>query len=103
MLARRLSRGRVSFLLTSEANKSGNAKGEGLPYWADVHLKMSKCTDAVVEMELDKTRRTGGEGPLGKYKRAVGRGLFLTEEELYGERPLRVVGGDNWDEERGEF
>lgn len=102
MLARRLSRGRVSFLLTSEANKSGNAKGEGLPYWADVHLKMSKCTDAVVEMELDKTRRTGGEGPLGKYKRAVGRGLFLTEEELYGERPRLVVGA-GWNGEGGEW
>jgi len=104
MLARRLSRGRVSFMLTSEANRSGNAKGEGLPYWADVHLKMRKLTDRVVEIDLDKTRRTGGEGPLGKHKRAVGRGRFLTEDELYGERPLRVVGGnEDWDERGEEF
>ncbi len=101
MLARRLSRGRVSFLITSEANKAGNAKGEGLPYWADVHLKLRKHSGVVVEMELDKTRRTGGEGPLGKFQRNVGRGLFLTEEELNGYRPLRVVNGDDsdWDDE----
>ncbi len=104
MLARRLSRGRVSFMLTSEANRAGNAKGEGLPYWADLHLKMGKRSDMVVEMDLDKTRRTGGEGPLGKHRRAVARGRFLTEEELYDGRPLRAVGGTDWAaQEEGEF
>ncbi len=101
MLSRRLSRGRVSWMITSEANKSGNAKGEGLPYWADVHLKLKKVKGVVVEMDLDKTRRTGGEGDLGKFQRNVGRGLFLTDEELNGYRPLRIVNGDDagWDDE----
>lgn len=89
MFSRRLSGGMVSFLVTSETNSKGNEKGEGLGYWADLVLKMKKETDNVVSMKLDKSRRTGGEGPMGKYFRKWNLGIF---ESAHAQPPLRVVG-----------
>jgi len=89
MFARRLSGGLASFLVTSETNKSGHAKGEALPFWADVYLRMKKETENVVSMTLDKSRRTAGEGPMGKYFRKWAQGVFESSHE---QPPLRVVG-----------
>jgi hypothetical protein len=91
MFARRLSRGDVSFLLTAETNKAGEAKGEGLQFWSDLYLKMKKKSNNVVEMRLDKTRRTPGEGDMGKYLRHWNSQTFRKAEAV--ERELRVVHG----------
>lgn len=98
MYSRRISRAAVSFLITTESNKRGESKGEQLPFWADVYLKMKKKRGNIVEMWLDKTRRTKGEGPLGKYYRVWHTGRFLHESALGDdEQPpqqyLRLVGG----------
>lgn len=85
MYARRESRGNCAFLITAESNKRGEAKGENLPYWADVVLKMKKTREKnVVEMTLDKSRRTRGEGKMGKYYRVWHAGEFRHEEEVFG-------------------
>lgn len=91
-LARRISEGDISFFITSETNKSGEVKGEALSYWADVYLKMKKVkhSEFVVEMILAKTRRTPGEGPMGKYLRRWDTGLY--EPDVFN-RKLKVVGG----------
>lgn len=92
MLARRLARGRVSFMLTTESNKRGESKGENLPFWSDQYLKMTKKSKNVVEFTLDKTRRTGGEGVMGQYVREWASGLFVPEHAAR-RAALRVVNG----------
>jgi hypothetical protein len=89
-LSRRISEGDVSFFITSETNKAGEVKGEALSYWSDVYLKMKKVkgSDFVVDMTLAKTRRTPGEGHMGKYLRRWDTGRY--EPDAYNE-PLRVV------------
>jgi len=85
MYARRESRGNCAFLITAESNKRGEAKGENLPYWADVVLKMKKTREKnVVEMVLDKSRRTKGEGKMGKYYRVWHTGEFKHADEVHG-------------------
>lgn len=93
MFARRVSRGDVSFLITSETNKRGESKGEQLPSWSDCYLKMVKKSENVVSMRLDKTRRTSGEGELGKFLRDWPTQTFLS----HSEPELRVVGGREYD------
>lgn len=95
-LARRISEGDISFFITSETNKAGEVKGEALSYWSDVYLKMKKVrgSEFVVDMTLAKTRRTPGEGPMGKYLRRWDLGRF--EPDVYTE-PLQVVGGTQYD------
>jgi len=90
MLARRISRGEASFLLTCESNKRGEAKAEQIPFWADVYLKMKKKSDNVVEMWLDKTRRTAGEGPMGKHVRTWMAQRFYLHSDI---PELRIVSG----------
>jgi predicted ATP-dependent serine protease len=67
MLARRMSQGDASFMITHESNKAGNAKGEVAEFWSDMVLKIKKVKKSAhcVTMRLDKTRRTGGEGDFG--------------------------------------
>jgi predicted ATP-dependent serine protease len=98
MLSRRMSMGDVSWLIVSETNKSGRAKGEGLPYWADVSLILKKCEDSqhVVDMVLDKSRRTPGEGELGKYYRSIPDGRFKRQ---FGRSSFHVVNGGDTQEE----
>lgn len=93
MLARRLSGGNVSFLITAETNKRGEAKGEALPFWSDCYLKLKKVkgSENVVEIILDKTRRTAGEGPMGKFLRNWQTGRF--ERDRGAAAPFRVVQG----------
>jgi len=74
MLARRMSSGLASFLLVSEENKLGGAKGGALEYWADVVLKLAKPQGPGVDLVLEKSRRTLGEGKLpGPYARCLTR------------------------------
>lgn len=94
MFARRISGGLASFLVTSETNKAGEAKGEALPFWSDVYLRLKKETEHIVSMRLDKSRRTAGEGQMGKYKRKWYEGVFVPADM----DPLHIVGGWN---ERG--
>jgi len=85
MYARRESRGNCAFLITAESNKRGEAKGENLPYWADVVVNMKKTRERnVVEMTLDKSRRTKGEGNMGKFYRIWHSGEFKHEDEVHG-------------------
>jgi len=101
MLARRLSRGRCSFMLNSEVNARGSAKGGGLAYWSDVHLKLEKKADSVAVVELKKSRLTAGEGVLGKYGRVWAEACFVPKSELLQrelapvqpDRHLELVGG----------
>jgi hypothetical protein len=92
MLARRLSRGLCSFMLTSESNKRGESKGETLPYWSDLYLQMKKKGDSVVEFKIEKTRRTGGEGTSVNYRRAWDRGCFVGANATTSR--LRLVSGE---------
>jgi predicted ATP-dependent serine protease len=90
MLARRISRGAASFLVLSELNKSGRTKGEKLEHWSDVMLTIKgKAEDGHVEMICDKSRRTKGEGPMGKYIRHVADSRFYRPDEL--QRMLALV------------
>ena len=91
MLARRISGGCVSFFVISETNKRGEAKGEALTFWSDVYIKMKKKSDSVVDMWLDKTRRTPGEGPMGLYLRDWEEGRFIRKS--FTPR-LKAVGDD---------
>lgn len=95
MLSRRISRGTVSWLLVSELNKTGGVKGEQLTYWSDVVLTLKnpsgKQRPNVVEMELTKSRSTGGEGPMGLHIRAYEQFRFVPERDV----KLRVVGGSD--------
>ena len=90
MLARRYSRGAASFLCISETNKSGSVKGEKLPFWSDVLLVMKRGPSDVVEMDLQKSRRTRCPGELGKFIRVWSSGEFISQGEIEG---LRVVQG----------
>lgn len=97
MLARRISRGNAAFLYVSEANKANSVRGEKLPYWSDQVVMMTRGdgrTD-VVEIELQKSRRTSGVGPLGKYIRVWHQGEFISQAELEGLRAaaFKVVKG----------
>lgn len=74
MLARRMSAGYASFLLVSEVNKLGGAKGGALDYWADVVVRLARPKGgAGIELTLEKSRRTRGEGKLGLYARGQTR------------------------------
>ncbi len=96
MLSRRISGADVSWMITSETNKSGNAKGEALPFWADVvmRIKSAKDSDVVVMMDLVKSRRTSlgpSGGAMGKLGRNVKIGRF--EPEHFTPRLVAVDGG----------
>ena len=95
MLARRISKGNASFLCISETNKSGSIKGEKLPYWSDQVLVMKRGGGDVVDMELQKSRRTQGVGEMGKWIRIWNQGEFISQNELDEMRrsSLRVVAG----------
>jgi hypothetical protein len=101
MLSRRMSRGAASFLLLSELNKSGRTKGEKLEHWSDVMVTIKgKPEDGHVEMHCDKSRRTKGEGPMGKYVRHIVDSRFYRPEEM--QRKLQLVGGSNQSDDDGE-
>ncbi|HIF12823.1 MAG TPA: hypothetical protein EYQ82_07450 [Dehalococcoidia bacterium] len=100
MLARRISRGQAAFLYVSETNKSNSIKAEKLPYWSDQVLVITRGDGAdIVEIELQKSRRTQGVGHLGKFIRLWSQGEFMSEEELEGLRreSFRVVEGGKHD------
>jgi hypothetical protein len=101
MLSRRISNGAVSFLIVSETNHQGGAKGGKLEFWADQVLKMGRTKTQAstgivpVKMNLMASRRTGGEGDMGIYLRNQKTCRFCTEEEL--ERPqFERAGGRDW-------
>ena len=103
MLSRRMSNGAASFLLVSETNQAGGAKGGKLEFWADVVLKLKKASTTStgivpVAMELVASRRTGGEGPLGTYYRNQQACRFQTQEEIPGPQPVRATQGDWYDD-----
>lgn len=96
MLARRISRGNAAFLYISETNKSNSIKAEKLPYWSDQVLVMTRGEGAdIVEIELQKSRRTAGVGELGKFIRLWGSGEFISQAEVESLRreSFRVVEG----------
>ena len=96
MLARRFSGGNAAFLIVAETNKSGSVKGEKLPYWSDQVLAMRRSDGSdVVEIELQKSRRTGGVGELGKFIRIWRQGEFISQDEVETLRreSLQVVQG----------
>ncbi len=96
MLSRRISRGKAAFLYISETNKSNSIKAEKLPYWSDQILVMTRSDGAdIVEIELQKSRRTAGVGELGKFVLVWNQGEFISEAEIEGLRreAFRVVEG----------
>lgn len=102
MMARRISRGSASFLMMSELNKLGGAKGGNLEHWADVFVQLDGDRQAGwVTVTLKKTRSTAGEGQQKKMVRLPQITRFLTEAEAsdrsgQGERgTLTAVGGDD--------
>ena len=100
MLSRRMSNGAVSFLIVSETNQIGGAKGGKLEFWADQVIKISipkKRTGEFglvpVNLQLLASRRTGGEGDMGIYLRNQKTCRFQAEKE----KPrLHRAGGMDW-------
>ena len=84
MLSRRYSRGQACFLVVSETNKAGSVKGEKLPFWSDqvVIMQRSDSGADIVEIELAKSRRSGGTGELGRFIRIWNQGEFMSQSEL---------------------
>jgi hypothetical protein len=101
MMSRRISRGAASFLMVSELNKGGGAKGEKLSYWSDVFLQLTgDKKKGWVRLTIKKTRSTQGEGLNEPHVRLIHKARFLREDELTTpQRHLEVVGGGARDEE----
>jgi len=102
MLARRMSNGAASFLIVSETNQIGNAKGGKLEFWADQVIKIEnpKAGPAPyglvpVKMKLLASRRTGGEGDMGVYLRNQQTCQFQAEAKA---PRLSKAGGMDWHE-----
>jgi len=95
MLARRYSGGQAAFLLVSETNRVGSVRGEKLPYLSDQVLIMQRGEGDVVELDLQKSRRTAGVGNLGRFVRIWNQGEFMSEREIEDLRreSFRVVDG----------
>jgi hypothetical protein len=94
-----MSQGAASFLIVSETNQIGGAKGGKLEFWADQVLKLSVKNRSAsaglvpVKLELLASRRTGGEGDMGIYLRNQQTCRFQPEAE----RPnLSRAGGMDW-------
>ena len=96
MQSRRMSHGDVAWLVIGETNKDGHIKGRNLAFWADCAIKLRKESKDVVEIIVDKSRRTGGEGSLGQFSRVVTRGTFEKEPgKVAAQRHLHAVGDDD--------
>lgn len=96
-MSRRISRGVAAFLVVSELNKSGIVKGAKLEFLADVMIEMKRTrasgdATAPIELNLKKSRSTGGEGPLGAFAWDPRVQRFVIPADLY-QAPLRVVNG----------
>lgn len=94
MLSRRISRGAASFLMVSELNRAGGAKGEKLNYWSDLFVQLTgERQKGYVRMKIKKTRSTPGESEERKLVRIVHRQRFLEESEMQQQRAhVRAVG-----------
>jgi len=101
MLSRRMSNGAASFLIVSETNQIGGAKGGKLEFWADqvIKLDVKKRGGAAglvpVKLTLMASRRTGGEGDMGIYLRNQKTCRFQPEASAPA---LRRAGGIDWNE-----
>jgi hypothetical protein len=103
MVARRMSNGAASFLIVSETNKLGQAKGGNLQFWADQVVKLEKQEDkdrigmVPVKMTLLASRRTGGEGPMGLYLRNHKSGRFQKHNPVANAAyPRDNSGSESW-------
>lgn len=101
MLSRRMSNGAASFLIVSETNQIGGAKGGKLEFWADQVIKIETKNKGMigasglvpVKLHLMASRRTGGEGDMGIYLRNQVTCHFQAESD----RPrLARAGGTEW-------
>ncbi len=99
MLARRMSNGAVSFLIVSETNQIGGAKGGKLEFWADQVIKLTTKHKGgamglvPVKLQLMASRRTGGEGDMGIYLRNQQTCRFQAETNA---PQLSKAGGTDW-------
>ncbi len=93
MLARRKSRGSVSFMIVSETNQRGGIKGANLAFWSDMMLTMKKAgpNKELVALTLSKARRWEGEGEMGNYARHFRAGRFFKPDQVPDQ--LRLVQG----------
>jgi predicted ATP-dependent serine protease len=83
MMSRRISRGAASFLVVSELNKSGSAKGMNLEYWADMVIRMTGDRKrGWLKMKLAHSRATQGEDEERKMVRVHHTSRFLTEDDI---------------------
>jgi hypothetical protein len=99
MLSRRMSNGAISFLIVSETNAIGGAKGGKLEFWADQVLKLTVKkrggASGLVPVRLDllASRRTGGEGEMGIYLRNQTTCQFQAETAA---PKFTRAGGTDW-------
>jgi KaiC/GvpD/RAD55 family RecA-like ATPase len=99
MLSRRMSNGAISFLIVSETNQIGGAKGGKLEFWADQVLKLTvkkrggSAGLVPVRLDLLASRRTGGEGEMGIYLRNQQTCRFQAEADA---PRLSRAGGMDW-------
>ena len=99
MLSRRMSHGAASFLVVSETNQIGGAKGGKLEFWADQMVKLSNPKAhgsnglVPVNLKLVASRRTGGEGEMGIYLRNQQTCRFVPKD---AQRHLYRAGGTDW-------
>lgn len=89
--ATRDSLGDIGFLVISEKNKSGRAKGEGIDYWADSVVTLTPQGQFEVNIALGKQRHSAGFSDLGEFTRVWTRGTFEKEPG----KGLRAVGDDD--------
>ncbi len=99
MLSRRMSNGAASFLIVSETNQIGGAKGGKLEFWADQVIKITANKKGgvaglvPVKLNLMASRRTGGEGEMGIYLRNQQTCWFQPETTA---PQLARAGGTDW-------
>lgn len=99
MLSRRMSNGAASFLIVSETNQIGGAKGGKLEFWADQVIKLTAKHQGgaaglvPVKLQLMASRRTGGEGDMGIYLRNQRTCRFQAEANA---PRLSRAGGTDW-------
>lgn len=100
MMSRRISRAAASFLVVSELNRGGQAKGMNLEYWADMVIRLTGGKQkGWIDIRLAKTRATQGEDAKHKHVRVHHSSRFLREHEFaaMGSERLAVVGQNDED------
>ena len=95
MESRRVSEGRIGWLLLSETNQRGEVKGGKLGFLSDMVLHIAKGDHPDYCRLIVQKGREGGGGDLGVFLREWKTGRFIGEGEQGGDFTPRAVNGAN--------